>query len=578
MKRFLLSLALVVSVFICRPGLFAQSEYVHNPHPILTSNYQNPSSRWTTSNWTSNICSGKTWLSGKEPRYEWTPVLDPSDETSSIVGITGVALHPHESTADVPFTHPFGQLDWNYLVLPDEQYRHLLGPRNDNKDKTDAERNIASQQAAGSKLDVSRGLLAVENDRGLCPPEFRVSLFNRVAVFGRWIVDCGHDDYLTEIHPPLLSVYADASPGSDVELKIENLKTRTKIISLPFLVSQEFEGGSLLEQLLKQLALVFAFPLPGISLTDVVKARPIIKKPFSGRHEFSVVVRPPVVPVQAARVRSKHDLYVQYHFTVRSGITINMTAEGPSKEQPDAVRITVVMDERDFKMDQAFLDRTRRDWLVSIADFKRLNEEVYKVYQSLVPVIALADGGKASVFNRGILTDQYDSPEARMSTAYQTAFVRDLTSAPKYVINDLQPYPIYGWISVSWVPSDRSTDGRVRLTTVSVPANQQWFDTGLELGLDEEFSVEASGQWSNSGPPSVGPAGFKNYKYPGTLMPIADLASLIGKVSSSMFPVGSEFIGKSPATGRLYLSINDTPDTFSDNQGTLQVKIFRLRK
>jgi hypothetical protein len=53
-------------------------------------------------------------------------------------------------------------------------------------------------------------VLGVEIDQDLVSQEFREWLTegDRVAVFGRWIVDCGHDDFHAEIHPPLLMVAA----------------------------------------------------------------------------------------------------------------------------------------------------------------------------------------------------------------------------------------------------------------------------------------------------------------------------------------------------------------------------------
>jgi hypothetical protein len=113
--------------------------------------------------------------------------------------------------------------------------------------------------------------------------------------------------------------------------------------------------------------------------------------------------------------------------------------------------------------------------------------------------------------------------------------------------------------------------GNVR--TIEVDASVLWVDTGVTLRKGQRFRIEASGKWSNVGPPALGPAGFRNYKYPGTLLAEADLGSLIGRIGDTMFGVGERYGGASPVDGRLFLSINDTPATFADNQGRLQVKI-----
>ena len=98
-------------------------------------------------------------------------------------------------------------------------------------------------------------------------------------------------------------------------------------------------------------------------------------------------------------------------------------------------------------------------------------------------------------------------------------------------------------------------------------------NTGVELSRGQRLSVSAQGTWSNSGPPAKDANGFPNYKYPGTLLESADLASLIGKVGDSPFALGADFDGASPGSGVLYLSINDTPDTFDDNEGQLTVQV-----
>ena len=68
----------------------------------------------------------------------------------------------------------------------------------------------------------------------LIPGPYRVKTGDRVAVFGRWIVDTGHPDFHTEIHPPLLLAVARAA--SDQE-------TTSTVIGRPYLVSQRWPGG-----------------------------------------------------------------------------------------------------------------------------------------------------------------------------------------------------------------------------------------------------------------------------------------------------------------------------------------------
>jgi len=112
---------------------------------------------------------------------------------------------------------------------------------------------------------------------------------------------------------------------------------------------------------------------------------------------------------------------------------------------------------------------------------------------------------------------------------------------------------------------------------VQVSAQADWFATGIQLRRGERLEISAEGQWSNGGgtPRTVGPEGFVNYPFPGTPLASADLASLIARVGAgSMFPVGKRFTGLSPAAGELFLMMNDTRDSLSDNTGALRVRIF----
>jgi len=137
---------------------------------------------------------------------EWMQALDPSQEyeQENMVGCTGWVVTPDYSGADAPFDHPFG-FDWEFQVALDDdknEYPELLSP------------GIGQLLASEQGLPMRRGLLGVEWDGNLIPLSFkaRVRHGDRVAAFGRWILDSGHNFvkfWRTEIHPPLLLVSAN---------------------------------------------------------------------------------------------------------------------------------------------------------------------------------------------------------------------------------------------------------------------------------------------------------------------------------------------------------------------------------
>jgi hypothetical protein len=204
-------------------------------------------------------------------------VLAPSEEydQTTLVGATGWMLNPHYSGKDFPFTHPFLDssaprpsnlppiFDWEFRLALDREpnnprmdYQFLLAQGN----RTAAlpggrDRPLVDEAINSLKLDVPSGLLGVEMDGGLVPHGFKTGAKtgDRIAVFGRWIVDTGHQvpepsgQFKSEIHPPLLmaraSIEAIASgqPG-----------TRVLFTSRPYLVGQRFAEKA--EQIYKDAA------------------------------------------------------------------------------------------------------------------------------------------------------------------------------------------------------------------------------------------------------------------------------------------------------------------------------------
>jgi hypothetical protein len=112
-------------------------------------------------------------------------------------------------------------------------------------------------------------------------------------------------------------------------------------------------------------------------------------------------------------------------------------------------------------------------------------------------------------------------------------------------------------------------------TAVNVPAATQWFDTGVDIPAGRSFKLVASGHWTNGGtnPQQTGPEGFPSVHLASTLDRRSPLAALVGRIGHRPFLVGPSYEGQSAARGRLYLSMNDTPGGFADNQGSLDVTV-----
>lgn len=98
-----------------------------------------------------------------------------------------------------------------------------------------------------------------------------------------------------------------------------------------------------------------------------------------------------------------------------------------------------------------------------------------------------------------------------------------------------------------------------------------WLDTGIELKEGQKFMIVASGQWS-VGKNSFGAIGtVQDCKK--CIVPEANLGALVAKIGNEAFIIGDRMQMPSPGDGRLFLSINDTPNQFSDNRNHIVATI-----
>jgi len=119
-------------------------------------------------------------------------------------------------------------------------------------------------------------------------------------------------------------------------------------------------------------------------------------------------------------------------------------------------------------------------------------------------------------------------------------------------------------------------DGEV--TDVTVPAARKWTDTKLEVRQGQTINFYASGQiqWSKGDNARVGPGG-SSWKIDARLgsYPVRGMGAggLIGRIGEkgTPFAVGEKTTIVAPASGRVYLGIND--NIFTENSGQFDVKI-----
>lgn len=90
---------------------------------------------------------------------------------------------------------------------------------------------------------------------------------------------------------------------------------------------------------------------------------------------------------------------------------------------------------------------------------------------------------------------------------------------------------------------------------------------GIVLNRNQAIKISANGKINFGGPSSNfnGNSGWINQN-------IA-VGSLMGKISTITFKIGSNFQELAPADGELYLRIHDAPGTYGNNSGSYNLEI-----
>ena len=131
------------------------------------------------------LCGNTTYPLG--PR-EWVAVTN----DQALTFATGFVLESHPSGLDNPLSHEFYggppdfQSDWDLKLLPLVPFQFTVPTGNPDL-KSEYEEYYAHALEAGWGWPLVGDLLSVS---------------------GRWIIDCGHSDYHTELHPPAAIIFA----------------------------------------------------------------------------------------------------------------------------------------------------------------------------------------------------------------------------------------------------------------------------------------------------------------------------------------------------------------------------------
>lgn len=443
--------------------------------PILETTYRNPPFDTSRRTWASDIVHGQTiipsdsrallkmgistftgvQISGGTALREWTQIFNPKEDYEvDLVGLSGRAIVLGDvgkgvSNADVYFVHPFGFKDWEFWIAPDAAYQNLAAPAATPVHCEYAESVIRAQADFGLIVPNTVG---VETDVDLVPLNYRVQYGDRVAVWGRWIVDAGHPDFHTEIHPPLVLATGRATSPDE---------TTTTVIGRPYLTGQTWPDGGVVDHLMAEAEKVRnLFSLnPFADRSKRVEAHePIMEKAWQGTYSMSYTVRPPTPRKLAGDPMSAvaaDRLMASFHFTVRTGVTVQVANIG------DAVSVNIVMNSN---LHKRVALPPKHDFFVTremLAEQDSRAGDLYKV-EALDTVLFGGVGGGAvvgglvgsgiekSILEDGILTDKYDAPVAPPNVQMISVPVDSLHGNTPVSVDDGQPWPLAGTLTLTW--------------------------------------------------------------------------------------------------------------------------------
>lgn len=461
-----------------------------------------------------------------DARLEWKQVLAPDEDYEvDLVGACGWVLGPRFSGGDVPFDHPF-DFDWEFMLAVDDDpsYTSLLARGNqvpeEDPDIVNRARDLQIPVPAGS--DGAPSLLGVEIDGGLVPKAFSDKVHvvegDRMAVFGRWIVDCGHAvpvpvpnpgdlTYRSEIHPPLLMASARVAEGTIATgSPVGPQVTRVLFTSRPYLVGQHFttdpdhayddadpaDDGPFVDHMVNEFLKVndtiLGFPSPFGGGSTMVEAHPKIKStPYHGAFRANLVVRPPTTqPAQGGGVAHqpkkgtghgfhpgvgeaaaqanelkvppiedplKPHLNVSFQFTVRTGCAVEVV-----QTEPDTAEVFITFGhapfspplpprrERTWSKDElAAIDSAAATALLGVELISGLIQTISPEHGSVIGAAVVEE-----ILGRGIKTTEYDTGPLRDINILDASQVV-ATGTNSVVTDDNQPYPVFGWLELSWM-------------------------------------------------------------------------------------------------------------------------------
>ncbi len=250
----------------------------------------------------------------------------------SAVMVSGVASEVSLGGGDFPFDHTFGS-DFNMDVVLDAPYAmaaQRMGVVMGDMHVELAEGQLPHQErppgpATGQGWDE----MSEQAREDLYMP-FVPDDGDRVLVLGHWVVDCGHTDFQTELHPVMFMATSRVNGTKTVANAFYNPYRETEEFNLDPLTAVAFSDPDRFDP-------PGAGPFPNLLIVNVLRLQDEGPAPFSSvdHLESWAMLEPNLTPPVAWRVcapsgSSGTRLDVKYHWITRPGVDIAVTDDAIS--------------------------------------------------------------------------------------------------------------------------------------------------------------------------------------------------------------------------------------------------------
>jgi uncharacterized phage-associated protein len=358
--------------------------------------------------------------------HEWSDIVPGGKQLL----VSGSVATTHLGPTDNPITHPYGD-DLSMDVKLDQPFMPFsrqLGP---------------AEEAAGEMhVEISSGLIPHEvrasqasatqtwrqlsdfNLTGFQSGFDKPALGDRILVMGRYIIDCGHPNYGTELHPMAFLAWTHHQGATTVAHAYFNPYRDTEAYTTDSSIIGKVDDTTRLSQ---------TQPFPQFFVSEVLRAINGTVDHLSSKELVEATHTSPAPwQVCAPSGTSGSHLQVNYDIVTRPGVEVKVTPEPSSS----CARITVVLGSSYRPMDA----RLRQ----CVLPWTYLSQISQQAYGTSLDIQGLIHKFVASPAARAIVDRD---PGTTCADALAGPHVDPAPSGQRIQVDASQPFPFYGVIT-----------------------------------------------------------------------------------------------------------------------------------